>query len=151
MATPTPIRTQSPMGRHGSCRFHVRWSQAESDDLLNAVVLDLDDLSDTMTDGVAQKTKHRYAITSVEWVSSVNVSADLEFNSMPPNDTSHIMSIPTDATSGTVSFANFPSGCISEPNTLSPSDVVLTTRGALPYDQMSIIVHYKEKGHTLAQ
>lgn len=149
MGAPTPIRVQSPMGRRGSCRFHVRWTQTDSDNLTNEVVLDLDDLSSLFTDGGAQDKQHRYAVERVEWSSALGVSGDLEFDSMPPSDASHIMSITPEASSGEVSFAQFPSGCITEPNVLSPGDVVLTTRGALPNDELNLIVHYKEKGHSL--
>ena len=147
MGTPTPERFQTPFGRHGRCTFNATWDQTDNDDLENELVLRLDEMSDWLIDPTdAQKPQKRMGIISVDWSSSLIVSGDLEWDSVPTGPDSRIMSFPTDATAGHISFASFPDGCMPDPNPLSPGNAILTTRNALPGDEVNFIIVYKEKG-----
>ena len=119
--------------------FQVQWTQDDSSDLDNAVVLSQDDIS-----GDYENT--RFAVEHVEWVSALNISGDLEFDSMPPGPDGLVLSFPPDATSGELDFKDYPSGAIPDPNRLSPGNLVLTTRGSLPGDELFLTLKFREKG-----
>ena len=143
MGAPVPERQQTNSGRRGQVTFHVRWTQSDSSQLSNSKIISLDDLPSAYTAGMSQK---RYAVEFVEWVSSTLVSGDIEFDSMPMDPSGLVLSFPMDATMGEHNFSSHPSGCLPDPNRLSPGNVVVTTRNALPGDELFIRMGYKVKG-----
>ena len=139
MATPQVEVTQRSIGRYGDFTAKIAWTQSESDNLDAAVLLDLD------TTG-GRYTNPRFAITKLEWSGSEVVSADIEFASLPWTSDNIIVTIPAGTGSGEIDWRNHVSGKANEPNADTPGNVVITTRNALPGDELFITGTYMEKG-----
>ena len=144
MASPTPDVNQASNGRYGEATFSVNWFAEEPDNLENEKLLDTDNLS-------GQYDNARFAIEKIEWAASDTLTADVEFNSMPPGPDGLVLSIPQGATAGEIDFKKITlNGCKTDPNRDSPGDVVVNTLTAAANDKLFIHVLYKEKGTTPA-
>lgn len=140
MGQPTPEVFIENFGRNGRITVHVTWTNEDSDDLDNTILIDqINDIS-------GHYESSRFGILSYDWNSSVNVSGDVEFNSVPQTAASRVFSFASGELSGNRSFSDFPNGCVTDPNRNQPGDVVLTTRNALPGDELNITMTFKEKG-----
>lgn len=134
--------SQKSYGRFGEFTAHCVWSQTNSDDLDNALLLDLDVLS-------GKYTSVRFAITSLEWTSGETVVADVEFDSLPADSDRIILNIAA-GSFGEIDWRDHPSGCKPDPQRDAPSNVVVTTRNALPGDELFLKGTYIEKGANAA-
>ena len=147
MGAPTPERFQETIGRKGRCTLFVRWDQTDSDDLENAIVLDCNELSGHyVEDNDGQVPKPRFAVETVNWNNTDTVTGTLEFDSMPPGADSRVVSM-SNGNHHSIDFRDkFPSGGVSDPNPLSPGNLVLTTRNAAADEELTVVVTFKEKG-----
>jgi len=136
MPTPDPDVENVPVGNVGSATLHCNWTSAENDDLTDFVFLDTEDAK--------YYDNPRYAIKTLDWTCSSSVQVVVEFESLGSRRVIH--AIPEEATSGSVDFSDEPSGCISDPFREVPSNVVVTTTGALPGDRLFLRTTYKIKG-----
>ena len=139
MPAPTPDRQQKSIGRFFRVAFQCAWGQDNSINLENATLVSLDDVS-------GNYNNPRFLITDIEWSSSAGVAADISFDSTPQSAEGLIANITPDSTSGWINFADYMSGGVPDPNRLSPGNVVVTTRNALPGDELFILVTGREKG-----
>jgi len=139
MAAPELEVSQRSIGRFGEFTAKVAWTQAESDNLDNAVLLSTDTVS-------GKYLNTRFAIEKVEWDCALTVAADIEFASLPADSDRIIFSISPDASTGEINWKGHLSGVKSDPERDSPGDVVITTRQALPGDELFITGTYREKG-----
>lgn len=139
MAAPTVEVSQRTIGRFGEFTAKIAWTQAESDDLTSAVLLDLDTVS-------GKYVTTRFALLEIEWAGSETVSADIEFASLPWSTDNVILTIPAGSGSGEISWEGHIDGKKNEPNIEAPGDVVITTRNALPGDELYLTGRYLEKG-----
>ena len=142
MPAPDLEVSQKSYGRFGEFTAHAVWSQSEADDLDNALLLDQEIIS-------GRYTSVRFALTSLEWTSGETVVADVEFDSMPADSDRIILNI-TAGSAGEIDWKDHPSGCKSDPQRDAPGNVVVTTRNALPGDELFLKGTYIEKGKQAA-
>lgn len=138
MPAPTLEVSQKSLGRVGEFTARCVWTQEDSTDLDSATLLDLDTVS-------GKFTSVRFALLSVEWSSSEVVTADIEFDSLPWTSDNLVLNIPA-GSSGEYDWKDKLDGKKNDPNSSSPGNVVITTRNALPGDELFITGRYIEKG-----
>ena len=141
MGEPALEVSQRSLGRFGEFTARCIWTQADNDNLDNAVLLSLDTIS-----GKYENT--RFALEKVEWNGALTVAADIEFASLPANSDRLVFSIGPDASTGEINWHGHLDGCKTDPERDAPGDVVITTRNALPGDELFLTGTYREKGKT---
>lgn len=145
MGAPSAEKSVDYRGRKGSATYSATWTQTDSDDLANDVILDI--VNGTSLD----YENPRFAVTTVEWAADETVSGTLEFDSLPWSADNVILQIPPDGGSGEINFCHYPDGCKSDPNRGSPGNVVFSSRNALPGNELWLTMTFKEKGKVSLQ
>jgi len=141
MAAPPLEVSQRSIGRFGEFTARCIWTQADNDNLDNAVLLDIDVISGKFNDT-------RFAIRKVEWDSALTVAADIEFDSLPADSDRIVFVISPDTSTGEIDWSGHLNGAFYDPERDAPGNVVITTRGALPGDELFITGTYLESGNT---
>ena len=144
MAAPDLEVSQHSIGRFGEFTAVCRWTQADNDDLDNAVLLDIDVIS-------GKFFNTRFAVRKMEWTKALTVAADIEFDSLPPDSDRMVVAFPPDASTGEIDWFGHLNGAFYDPERDAPGNVVVTTRGALPGDELFITGTYLESGSTLGK
>ena len=139
MAAPTLYTDLEQIGRHATIQVHANWTQAESDDLDGAILARRSDFS-------GPQNNLRLAVEELDWTCSDGAEVTVWFDSMPPGPDGLVHQIPWGNSSGHRDFGSYPSACLAEPNKESPGNIVVTTRNALPNDNLFLTLKLKVKG-----
>jgi hypothetical protein len=137
MPVPTPSGSQKELGRTGKRSWTARWTATNLSNFVAQPVLNLSDIG-------SEYSNPRYKVVHIEWAGSATVSGLLYFDSL--GDNADVLTIPDGATAGEIDFAGFPDGCVSDPDSANPGNLILDTFDAADGDTITLTIEYRVGG-----
>ena len=138
MPAPDPYIHNKCVGRSGTATMNVNWLAQSNDDLSSTLFLD------PTADLNGYWSQESFAIKKVYWRKATSAEVVLEFDAL--GDGREILTLPEGETEGEESFLGLPDGARTDPDLAAPSNIVVSTDGALSTDRLYIRVDYKVKG-----